>query len=559
MRHRAVTLSVLASAVTLAACAEVPAPQVLPPPPPQPAPTAASVPAPEPPSPPPARWARVFRRGCNGSITPPVPSPDGASVASCGTRFGAERGRFLGAAPFGVLALLPGDRAIIDEYGDGGLALTTPDVAEPVRDAGGRPEAIVVAPDGSRVVSLERMRKTDERHVVVRALPSLARVRDVSLGKGPGGTALGILADGREVMFGSYPCVEVNVACPNDPNDLSCRMPKCEGRGLFVIDRGAVSPLVPGLREGTIGARGDLAVVVREDGSAAEIALPDGHTIAQLPPVGDEDIDAVAVSAAGDRVAIATSDKLAIFARSGAQFVEVLAAPHPNVRTMRFAADGRTLFTGDDLTAYREGAEPREVKAPAYEPALPKGFVKLARKDNIWALPNEGERGVQEGEIAMFAHPKIGAEVVVSVIDADELDPGGDAETWAKRVAARIAPDTPLGTEKERKKAGFVAWGEPGARSLELHWTARGCEDIDSYERVSERDGALVRVHLQVYGELSAKRLAPWLGALFDEPLGKSPARAAVRERSPAKAKAAAAQRKAVKHKRRKRKAGGQE
>ncbi|APR83008.1 Hypothetical protein A7982_08357 [Minicystis rosea] len=535
MKHRsAVAMSVLAAAAALTACAEVPTPE-----PQRPAsapPVSTSAPVAEAPPAPPARWARVYQRSCTGSITEPLLSTDGKSVASCGTRFDVERGRFLGTAPFGLLALLEGDRAIVDEFGEGGLTLVSPG-GNTVRDAGGRPLSIAIAGDEKRVVSLEKS-NDGERLVVVRALPSLARESATSLGRGPAEGSVGLLADGRVVVHASHPCIEA--ACEGDAaKDASCKQMKCSGHGLFVIDRGAVTPLVAGVRAAGFGARGDVAAIVRDDGSAALIALPDGRVLAPLPPVGMDDVDEVAVSAAGDRVAIGSFKKLSVLAKSGAGFVEVLATTDARVQMLRFSADGRMLFTGHNLAAYREGAEPRALPVPAYDMKLPEGFVKAARKDDAWMLPNEGERAVGEGDLAMFVDPKMGAEVVVSAIDADELDPSGDAETWGKRVATRLlSPHVALDTAAALKKVGFVAWGEPGHRSLELHWMSHGCEDVDSYERVSEKGGAVVRVHIQVYGEMTAKKIAPWLDAFFDDPLGKSPARAG-HARAPTKPKAA--------------------
>src|SRR5262245_55426498 len=115
-------------ALAIAACTPEVIPAVPPPPaPPPPTATASAPPPPAPPPPeapppaPPAPWALVYRRACNASITPPVLSPDGSRVGSCGALFEAARGRFLGAAPFGLMAMLPGERAIVDEHSSGGL------------------------------------------------------------------------------------------------------------------------------------------------------------------------------------------------------------------------------------------------------------------------------------------------------------------------------------------------------------------------------------------------------------------------------------------------------
>jgi hypothetical protein len=445
-----------------------------------------------------------------------------------------QRGRYLGQVTQGVLALLPGDRAIFDESTDGGLALSTPGASKPARDGGGRPESVAVDAAGARVVSFED--KDSERRLVVRELPSLKRVRETSLGKGPSEGTAAFLADGREAAFTAYGCTEV--ACEGD-KDASCRQEKCEDTGIVAVENGAPAPLVRGLRAAAFGARGDVAAVARKDGSIALVALPEGRALAELPGVDkDAEIQAMAVSPAGDRVAVAVEDKLAVYARQGeGAFVEVLADKRHFTRSLRFSADGRTLFAGDDLGVYREGAAPREQALPPYEVTLPRGFTRMERAADTFRLADGSkEIGAEPGSIAMFTASKAGTDVIIVARDPDEFDPSGDAEAWARRVAARLFPYAPLETAKDRKKAHFVAWGGEGeGRSFELRWTSSGCEDMDHYERVTERGGAVYHVHLEIMGTLSDKRVRPWLGAFFDAPLGQSPARAKAEAHHPKK------------------------
>ena len=71
------------------------------------------------------------------------------------------------------------------------------------------------------------------------------------------------------------------------------------------------------------------------------------------------------------------------------------------------------------------------------------------------------------------------------------------------------------------------AWGdEPGSRSVELRAIGHGCEDVERYHRIVERDGALYDVHLEIEGVLGKKRITPWLRAFLDAPLGAAPSRA---------------------------------
>ena len=77
---------------------------------------------------------------------------------------------------------------------------------------------LAVSPDGSRVVSLEG------RTLYVRELPSLRRVRATKLGPGWNQGAVGFLADGREVVFTTYPCTEG--ACTGPKKSRSCAAPR---------------------------------------------------------------------------------------------------------------------------------------------------------------------------------------------------------------------------------------------------------------------------------------------------------------------------------------------
>lgn len=474
--------------------------------------------------PPPARWALVYRRACNASITPPVLSPDGAVVSACGARFDVARGRFLGAAPADLLALLPGDRALVDEKGGGGLAVLGPSSRESARDPGGRPAAIAVSPDGARVVSLETQGR--ERLLIVRELPSLRRVRSTSLGPGPGEGPVGFLPDGRELVFASTDCVEE--PCPG-VSEPSCRTRRCADPSLFAAERGALVPLgaaLSGLSAAALDAAGDAAAVVHRDGTAALVSLPTGRTIAGLPPLGEgATVDALAVSPGGDRVAIAAGGRLAIHARTGSTFVEVLAEPRRFTRSMTFAADGRTLFAGDDLAVYREGAAPREIPRPRYEVALPPGFARLEQKDGefVWPVPGE-DRSSPLGTFAFFAEPKLGVEVHVVALDPDEIDPAGDALAWGRRWVERLFPHLPLATATDRAAIELQAWGDAGAgRSAQLHVKTQDGAPIQAYHRIAERDGGVVHVELKIPGEIDPKRVARWLTAFFDAPLGPRP------------------------------------
>jgi len=464
-----------------------------------------------------------------------VLAPDGRTVASCGAVFGVDTGRYREAAPSGLLAFLPGDRALVDAYDTGGLTVAGRDPHDRVSDAGGRPRLVAIAADGARVVSFEEAPKG--RLLVVRELPTLKRVRTTTLGEGPTARAVGFLADGREAVLAAPPCSQA----------------PCGDAALFTVEQGALVALVPGLTTGAIGDRGDVAAVVRKDGSAALVSLPDGRALAPLPSPGkDVEVDAIAVSPAGDRVAFAVEGKLTALERSGDGFVEILSDARKSTSSLRFAADGRTLFAGSDLAAYREGATPQALPPPLpYDVTLPEGFVALTRhgdewrvgdsKDHTWMAPEQMQ--------AKFFNEKLGATVSVSRMPSGVLDPSGDAETWGLRAASRSFPSVPLGTAKERAKAGFRVWGDAQeGRSVEVHWVAEGCDDVDNYQRLTERDGGIYVVELEVLGLLGPRRIKPWLHAFFDEPLGPSPARATPPHRSHELAKGAGHKPKHRKH-----------
>jgi hypothetical protein len=528
--------SLLLAAVALAACAEPPPPLPPPAPPPPPAVTAiattpppAATPAPpaDPPRPPPSPWAVAYRRACNDSITPPLLSADGGTIASCGALFTTDRGRFLGEAPADAIALLPEGRVLVRDLTVYGISLVEPARATPLHAEGGDVRAAAVSPDFSRVVMLETSGKKDARTLVVRALPSLQELRRTPLGIGPAtDDVIGFLADGREVALLGHPCVEG--PCPDDRGS-SCRMIRCEQRTLFTFDGGAPAPLVPNLGRLTTAAfspRGDVAAIAREDGTAAVIALPSGRVLATVPPPGgDKHINALAVSAGGERVAYAADGVVRVYARNEGALVELFSDKRAFTRALAFSADGRTLFTGDDLVAYREGATPRPAPAAPFTITPPAGFDRLVERDGEMIHPTE--RGVSWsvplGLVAMFTDRKHGATATVLSLDPDEHDPAGEPRAWALRVATRLLPHFTFDDRKEPGAPRLRAWGEPGARAAEIRYISDGCDPMEHLYRVQEREGGLWLVHLETAPGLTGKRIASWRKAFFDDPLGPAP------------------------------------
>lgn len=503
------------------------------PPPPAavaPPPTAAPAPAEPPPAATPP-WAAVYRRACHGSITPPLLSVDGASVASCGALFSTDRGRFLGAAPANALALLPEGRVLARDMGNGGVSLIEPGRTSPLHVKGGQVQAAAASPDFSRLVTLESADAAGKRALVVRALPSLQELTRTPLGIGPSHEdTVGFLADGRAVALTGYPCIEERCEEADTPGS-TCRKLTCERRTLFAAGGDRPIPIAEGLGRVKVMAlspRGDAAAIAREDGTAAVIALPSGSVLAPVPPppAGSEGFTALAVTDGGERVAAAFDGAVRIYLRSGARLVEVSSHERRFTRALTFSPDGHTLYTGDDLVAYREGAPARPTPTAPFTIAPPDGFERLVERDGEMVHPRE--RGmswaVPLGLVAMFNDRKHGATATVLALDPDEHESSGDARAWVRRVATRLLPYVTLDDPKNPSAARLRVWGEPGARGAEIRYVSDGCDPQEHVYRLQERDGGLWLVLLETAPGLSGKRLAAWTKAFFDEPLGPAPA-----------------------------------
>lgn len=495
------------------------------------------------------RWGLAYRRTCPGSITPPLLSADGTTIASCGALFTVDRGRFIGSTSFDLLALLPEGRRLVADLGVHGVSLVDPARSSPVHAAGGNVEASAVAPDFSRAVTLETSPTTGRRTIVVRALPSLSELRRTAIGGGPSSSsAVGFLADGREVALIDYACVDEPCKGPPETKARSrstCTQPRCEQRGLFTFDRGTPTLLAAGLDHvalAAIGARGDTAAIVRDDGTASVIALPGGSTLASLAvPAARHGVSALALSSSGDRLAFAADDTIHVYGRSGGALVPLFSRKHGFTRSLTFSADGRTLFAGDSLAAYREGATERQPPAKSLSITPPAGFVRLEERDGEMILP--GEPGgsswlVPIGLVAMFHDRKHGATATVVALDPEELAMSGDATAWAHHVADRLLPNVRFDRlPRPTSGARLRGWGAPGARAVEMEYTADGCDPSEQVFRVQERDGALWLVHFETATGLSRARVAAWKTAFFDAPLGPAPARIEPEPRAKRRAK----------------------
>jgi hypothetical protein len=469
-----------------------------------------------------------------------VLSPDGAVVASCGALFSADRGRYLGRAPANVRALLDAGRAVVDPHTTSGPGVVEPGRDEPRNASGGKLEALVVSPDRARVLSLETDGLHSDRSLILRELPSLKELRKTSLGPGPAlDPALGFLPDGRELFLGAVGCTIEDCTTPADRKaGRACSHPRCPEPALLVVEGGKAVPLAPALAGLTAATfAGERALVVRAGGAVAIVELPSGREIAAVPWPKDVQPSALALSPAGDRAAVATDGRLAVFARAGASFQPVLDAPRPFTRTLAFAADGRTLYTGDDLVAYREGAAPGVGSMPSLDLTPPPGFARIPRSAEGFAFDG-GSRSAPLGAVAFYREEKHGAEVMIVALDADEHDPASDADTWARAVAARQTPSVHFEKKPKKGEARLTAWGEPGARAGFVRFTGDGCDPMDHHLRFQERERRLWIVTLTTAPGLSEKRLAGWRGAFMDAPFGAAPAQPpSAAPRKPAKRK----------------------
>jgi hypothetical protein len=453
-------------------------------------------------------------------ITPPRLSPDGAVISSCGARFTADRGRFLGASPDHELALLPEGRVLVDGQDKNGLWIVDPARTERLHAPGDNVYQVAVSLDSARVATLETTDAKDARTVVVRALPSLQELRRTPLGVGPylgDDDKVAFLPDGREVALTSYPCVEE--AC----STAICPPRRCAQRTLFTFDRGVPAPLAPDLghiARAAFAPRGDVAAIVREDGTAAVIALPSGRTLSPVPALsGEKGITALAVSDGGTRVAVAAGGVVSVYARDGSTLTELFSDTRTITPALAFSADGHTLFTGDDLVAYGEGATPRPAPAAPFAIKPPVGFERVVERDGDWISPFEGGTIV-----AMFHDRKYGATVTVIALDPEEYNPASEARAWALEVVERQVGT--LGAFNDLKKPNsphLRAWGEAGARAAEFRYMLGGCDPRDNLSRIQERAGGLWLVKLETAPGLTGKRLAAWQKAFFDEPLGPAP------------------------------------
>jgi len=433
----------------------------------------------------PVPWDLAFERGCYGSMTAPIVAPDQTQFGLCDAVFAYETGEYAGEFPVGGMAFV-GDGVLAESFSGRGLELETRSLAA------GMGRGTVLSPDRTRALTV--IEDGTQRTILLVALPSLDKVAAVAV---TGGAQLGFLAGGTPIVLahGTVSRLEATklVTLANAPR---------------------------GLERMTVAHGGTRAVIAR-DGHRAIVELPGWRELVALPPPGDDEVrpeEGIALSDRGDRVAFVTGASLVIAAIDPVRgLVELHRRPFGMPEGLTFSPDGKSLFAraGMGMQVLREGAAAR-VLAPVYRPTLPPGFTLTFERggtgdsgDGI-ERHDSGEELMQAGAFARYRSDDV--TVTAYATDAAELGTSATSlDVWAARVVARHNDNA------VRSKR----WLTSSGRALEYATFVRdGCDPVDRYIRVDERDGIVVRVVVEVPPGWSRKRVLPRLHAFFDGAFG---------------------------------------
>jgi hypothetical protein len=433
----------------------------------------------------PVPWNLAFERGCHGSMTAPIVAPDQTLFGLCDAVFAYETGEYAGEFPVGAMAFV-GAGILAESYSGRGLELDARSL-----DAGmGR--GTVLSPDRTRALTVIEDGK--QRTILLVALPSLDKLAAVSV---TGGAQLGFLAGGTPIVLAHG------------------TVSRLEGTKLVTI---ANAPR--GIERMTVAHGGTRAVIAR-DARRAIVELPTWRELLTLPPPGDDEVrpeEGIALSDRGDRVAFVTGESLVIAAIDPVRgLVELHRRPFGMPEGLTFSPDGKSLLAraGMAMQVLREGAATR-ILAPVYRPALPPGFTLTFERggtgdsgDGI-ERHDGGEELMQAGAFARYRNDDV--TVTAYATDAAELGTSATSlDVWAARAVARHH-DNPARSKR---------WLTSRGRALEYATFVRdGCDPVDRYIRVDERDGIVVRVEIEVPPGWSRKRVLPQLHAFFDGAFG---------------------------------------
>jgi hypothetical protein len=248
------------------------------------------------------------------------------------------------------------------------------------------------------------------------------------------------------------------------------------------------------------------------------------------------------------------SDDVVIFSIAGGSAREVTRVARAEPDALVFAPDGAALYlaTRDRVLAWREGATERLIPVPRYEATPPKGFLaarasckprgdeapvvdddrcraeQLGLRDGgLLSLGEDHEMMMPEGHVKAFVAKDEFMEVYVTAHDASAYG-GLDGKAWAERA---IHAD-PMGDVYGARDSLRMR----GERSFYYSQFRReGCDPVDAYVHVVEREGLLYFVRIEVPPDYPQKKLAPLFRAFVDEPFGSDAKEARALEKPPGK------------------------
>lgn len=444
----------------------------------------------------PTAWNLAFERACRGSNTTPFASPDQKYIGLCDALFTYDTGEYAGALPIGATAFLAGDAVLSESFRGAGLEIDPIPGTAATRSRSfgtGMGRGTVIAPDRTRALTVIEDRS--QRSLTLVALPTLEKLDAVRLD--PGERELGFLADGTPIIHAAG-----------------------------VVSRLVGGTLVPltaprGIERITVASGGTRAVITRA-GRRAVVELPTWRELVALPPPGENEVrpdEALALTARGDRVAFTTGPYLIIAAidpRRG--LVELHRRAFGMAEGLAFSPDGRTLLARNHntLEVLREGAPRRDPFDPEYDPVLLKGVSQTYQRGGVGDAGDGiehhdgGEELLPAGAFARWRDDD--TTVTAFATDAGELGTSATSlDVWAQRVLARH------GDTAARSKRWQTATG----RALEYATFVRdGCDPVDRYIHVEERDGIVVRVEIEVPPGWPRKKVLPRLETFFDRAFG---------------------------------------
>ncbi|NUO50362.1 MAG: hypothetical protein HOV80_16020, partial [Polyangiaceae bacterium] len=480
------------------------------------------------------KWSQAYSRACSGSITAPVVSADGASVAFCTRMFDAKNGTFAGVLPIGVEAFVPGGRVVSNDYA-GHWQLGRPDGPAESSVPGSTTQTFALSPGGRLMATVEG------NSIVMRTLDPLKEVADIDIGQVWPEPMLGFLADGRAIALVPRKCVTKR----GKDKHRSWTKTECGSKSLMVVEGGKLVELrdASDLLSIAFAAGGTRAVIANRDGERAVIQLPGGETVAKLPSLvtdpEDYEIPPMALDTGGKRVAFVDEGSVVVAALEGSTVKELARMDGADPTGLVFSPDATTLFVGrnDRMIALREGEPERPIAMPRYDVTAPVGFEVFHARCPMDGEPEETgnddlcrerqrlgadggglfiegtEMMLPEGHVKAFIDRKSYIDVFVTAVDAAEYPEKNDT-AWAQSIVkASVWSGSETGVLKTIKMRGSRAFDY-------AEFWRDGCDPKDIYVSVFERGGLLYRVRIEVPPEHPQKEVTPLIKSFVDEPFG---------------------------------------